>query len=136
MTDTDRLLNLSAKKLALLAERVRATPGQCFLSEPIAVLGIGCRFPGAENPEQFWQLLLSGRDAVTEVPPERWDVDAYYDGDPQAPGKTYSRWGGFLDRVDEFDAAFFGISPREARHMDPRQRILLETAWEALEHAG
>jgi acyl transferase domain-containing protein len=133
---TDQLLNQSSKKLALLAERVRATPGQCFLSEPIAVLGLGCRFPGAESPEQFWQLLVSGKNAVTEVPADRWDVDAWYDPDPQAPGKTYSRWGGFLDRVDEFDAEFFGISPREARHMDPRQRILMETTWEALADAG
>jgi acyl transferase domain-containing protein/acyl carrier protein len=133
---TSPLMNQSAKKLALLAERMRATPYQCFLSEPIAVIGVACRFPGADNPEQFWQSLLSGRDAVTEIPPDRWDVDATYDPDPQAPGKTYSRWGGFLDRVDEFDAAFFGISPREARHMDPRQRILLETAWEALANAG
>jgi acyl transferase domain-containing protein/acyl carrier protein len=137
MSDTaDRLLNQSSRELALLAERVRATPGQCFLSEPVAVIGIGCRFPGAEGPEQFWQLLLSGRDAITEIPPDRWDVDAWYDPGPQAPGKTYSRWGGFLDRVDEFDAEFFGISPREAQHMDPRQRILLETAWEALANAG
>jgi acyl transferase domain-containing protein/acyl carrier protein len=133
---TRRLLNQSSRKLALLAERVRATPYQCFLSEPIAVIGLGCRFPRASNPEQFWQLLLSGRDAVTEVPADRWDVEAYYDPDPLAPGKTYSRWGAFLDGVDEFDAAFFGISPREARPMDPRQRILLETAVEALANAG
>jgi acyl transferase domain-containing protein len=133
---TNPLLNQSAKKLALLAERIRATPGQCFLSEPIAVIGLACRFPGADNPEQFWQALLSGRDAVTEVPRDRWDMDACFDADPRAPGKSYSRWGAFLDRVDEFDAAFFGISPREAQQMDPRQRILLETAWEALENAA
>jgi acyl transferase domain-containing protein/acyl carrier protein len=130
------LLNPSAKKLALLGQRLRATPGQCFLSEPVAVLGVGCRFPGAAGPAQFWQMLLEGRDAVTEVPPGRWDVGAWCDPDPQAPGKSYSRWGGFLDRVDEFDAAFFGVSPREARHMDPRQRLLLEVAWEALGSAG
>jgi acyl transferase domain-containing protein/acyl carrier protein len=132
---TDRLLNQSAKKLALLGERLRATQYQSFLSEPIAVIGIGCRFPGAAGPQQFWQMLLEGRDAITEVPPERWDIDDYYDANPQAPGKGYSRWGGLLDRVDEFDAGFFRISPREAQHMDPRQRILLETAWEALQDA-
>src|ERR1700676_1532679 len=129
MTDsTDRLLNQSAKKLALLGERIRATPYQCFLAEPIAVIGMGCRFPGAENPERFWQMLLTGRDPITEVPPDRWDVDAYFDANPQTPGKSYSRWGGFLNRVDEFDAAFFGISPREAQQMDQRQRTLLEVA--------
>src|SRR5215470_2326685 len=133
---TQRLLNQSAKKLALLGERLRATPYQCFLSEPIAVLGMGCRFPDAANPEQFWQMLGKGRDAITEVPPDRWYVNAYYDANPQSPGKSYSRWGGFLDQVDEFDAAFFGISPREAQHMDPRQRLLLEIAWEALQSAG
>src|SRR6516164_6264163 len=137
MSDTTRrLLNQSSRRLALLAERVRATPYQCFLAEPIAVIGLGCRFPGAASPEQFWQLLRQGKDAITEIPPDRWEVDAYYDANPQTPGKSYSRWGGFLDRIDEFDPAFFGISPREAQHMDPRQRILLETAWEALANAA
>ena len=92
--------------------------------EPIAIIGIGCRFPGAEGPSAFWQLLCDGVDAVTEVPPDRWDADAT------------SRWGGFLDQVDQFDAQFFGISPREASRMDPQQRLLLEVAWEALEDAG
>jgi acyl transferase domain-containing protein/NADPH:quinone reductase-like Zn-dependent oxidoreductase/NAD(P)-dependent dehydrogenase (short-subunit alcohol dehydrogenase family)/acyl carrier protein len=106
-------------------------------TEPIAIIGMGCRFPGgADNPEAFWRLLRDGVDAVTEVPSDRWDVDAFYDPNPDTPGKTYSRWGGFLDRVDRFDARFFGISPREAVKMDPQQRLLLEVSWEALENAG
>jgi acyl-CoA synthetase (AMP-forming)/AMP-acid ligase II len=111
-------------------------PIRSLYGSTIAALGMGCRFPGAENPAQFWQTLLSGRDAITEIPPDRWDVEVYYDANPQTPGKSYSRWGGFLDRVDEFDAAFFGISAREAQQMDPRQRILLETAWLALKNAA
>jgi len=105
--------------------------------EPIAVIGMGCRFPGGANtPELFWQLLRDGRDAITEVPPDRWNIDAYYDSNPDAPGKMSSRWGGFLDQVDQFDPQFFGIAPREAISLDPQQRLLLEVAWEALEHAG
>jgi acyl transferase domain-containing protein/acyl carrier protein len=105
--------------------------------EPVAIVGIGCRFPGGvRGPEAFWAKLLAGFDAVREVPPERWPVDAYYDANPDAPGKIYTRQGAFLDEVDRFDAGFFGISPREAASMDPQQRLLLETAWEALEHAG
>ncbi|MDW8319635.1 MAG: beta-ketoacyl synthase N-terminal-like domain-containing protein, partial [Anaerolineae bacterium] len=105
-------------------------------SEPIAIVGMACRFPGAEGPEEFWQLLRRGADAVTEVPPSRFDVDAVYDPRPDAPGKLYTRWGGFLRNVDRFDPHFFGISPREAAAMDPQQRLLLEATWEALEAAG
>ncbi|MCP4663250.1 MAG: polyketide synthase, partial [bacterium] len=104
--------------------------------EPIAVVGIGCRFPGARDARAFWRLLRDGVDAVTEVPRERFDVDAVFDPRPGVPGKTYSRWGGFLADVDRFDAGFFGISPREAAGLDPQQRLVLELAWEAFEDAG
>ena len=98
---------------------------------------MGCRFPGgADTPAAFWRLLRDGVDAVTEVPKERWDVDAFFDPDPDAVGKSYTRWGAFLKDVDSFDAAFFGVSPREAVSIDPQQRLLLEVTWEALEHAG
>ncbi|MCG8346827.1 MAG: amino acid adenylation domain-containing protein [Chloroflexales bacterium] len=105
-------------------------------TEPIAVIGIGCRFPGADGPQAFWRLLHDGVDAISEVPPDRWDIEGVYDPDPATPGKMSTRWGGFLERADMFDARFFGISPREATRMDPQQRILLEVAWEALEDAG
>ena len=115
------------------------------VNEPIAIVGLSCRLPGAGDPDSFWHLLRDGVDAIGEVPADRWDVDAYYqahangDGDNQfvvAPGKMNTRWGGFLDQVDHFDPHFFGISPREAARMDPQQRLLLEVAWEALERAG
>lgn len=104
--------------------------------EPIAIIGLACRLPGADNAEAFWQLLRDGRDAIVPVPPERWDAASLYDPDPSVAGKMASRWGGFLTNIDLFDPTFFGISPREATHMDPQQRLLLEVAWEALEHAG
>jgi acyl transferase domain-containing protein len=105
--------------------------------EPIAIVGMGLRFPGgAVDPDSFWELLTSGRDAVTDIPADRWDVEAMFDPNPDARAKSYTRWGGFLDDVDRFDPAFFGISPREALSMDPQQRILLEVAWEALEDAA
>lgn len=105
-------------------------------AQPIAVVGIGCRVPGAEGPEDFWQLLIDGVDAVGEVPANRWNADAFYDPDTSTPGRMNTRWGGFLDDVEGFDAAFHGISSREAARMDPQQRLALEVAWEALEDAG
>ncbi len=103
---------------------------------PIAITGIGCRFPRASGPEAFWRLLREGGDAITEAPPDRWDLDVYYDPDPAAPGKMVTRFGGFVDGVDRFDAQFFRMSPREAAQTDPQQRLLLEVTWEALEDAG
>ncbi|MBD2520770.1 type I polyketide synthase [Nostoc sp. FACHB-973] len=105
--------------------------------EPIAIIGMGCRFPGSANsPEAFWKLLVSGVDAITEVPESRWNINKFYDPDITKPGKMRTRWGGFVDQIDEFDAQFFGIFPREASRMDPQQRLTLEVAWEALEDAG
>jgi 3-oxoacyl-(acyl-carrier-protein) synthase/acyl carrier protein len=106
------------------------------IGEPIAIIGMGCRFPGASDPTAFWRLLRNGEDAIREVPPDRFDQHAFYDPDPAAPGKMNTRWGGFLDEVDQFDPHFFGISPREAARMDPQQRLLLEVTWEALQDAG
>lgn len=103
--------------------------------DPIALVGIGCRFPQAVGPAAFWRLLTSGTDAVGEIPADRFDVDALYDPVPATPGRIMTRWGGFVD-ADKFDAEFFGMSPREAERLDPQQRLLLETAWEALEDAG
>ena len=105
--------------------------------EAIAIIGIGCRFPGESNgPQSYWNFLKSGTDAVTEVPADRWLVDAYFHPDHHAPGRMYARWGGFIRDIDQFDAPFFGISPREAARMDPQQRLLLEVADEAFQDAG
>ncbi len=106
-------------------------------NEPIAIVGIGCRFPGgADSPETYWDLLRDGKDAIGEIPADRWNMDEYYDRDPDAPGKMYVRQGGFIEDVDQFDPLFFGISPREAAAIDPQHRLLLETTWRSLEDAG
>jgi myxalamid-type polyketide synthase MxaE and MxaD len=130
--------------IAALTEHIAAGPEatpepdavQHSASEPIAIIGLACRFPGAESPEAFWQLLRAGLDAISEVPAQRWPSRAFYDPNPATPGKMNTRWGGFLRQVDQFDAQFFGIAPREAERMDPQQRLLLELIWEALEDAG
>ena len=103
----------------------------------VAIVGIGCRFPGGvEDPEGFWRMLLEGRDAISEIPADRIDLNRFFDERPATPGRMMTRWGGFLSHIDELDAGFFGIAPVEAECMDPHQRLLLETAWEALDDAG
>ena len=104
---------------------------------PVAVIGMACRLPGGiDSPEQLWEALLRGDDLVTEIPPERWDFDEFYDPEPGVPGRSVSKWGAFVDDVAGFDSEFFGISEREATAIDPQHRLLLETSWEAVEHAG
>lgn len=122
---------LSAKSGPALASVVTARA-----DEPIAIVAVSCRFPGAPDPEAFWEVLSGGVDAIREVPEDRFDIDEFYDADPEAPGKIYSRFGGYLDGIDGFDPEFFGISPREAVWIEPQQRLMLETVWEGLERAG
>ncbi|MCV7103870.1 SDR family NAD(P)-dependent oxidoreductase [Mycobacterium palustre] len=105
-------------------------------NEPNTNLAVACRFPGAPDPDAYWELLSGAVDAIREIPDDRFDVDEYYDPDPEAPGKIYTRYGGYLDSIDGFDPEFFNISPREAVWMDPQQRLMLEIAWEGLERAG
>src|SRR5437660_5737401 len=132
--------NLTAEQRALLAlrrMRARVEALEHEKSEPIAIIGMGCRFPGKANtPESFWLLLKDGKDAIAQPATKRWDIDAYFERDPSLAGRIATQWSGFLEGVDQFDATFFGISPREAAYMDPQQRLLLEVAWEALENAG
>ena len=139
MTDfLDQISTFSPKRLALLAAKLKDSldAAQAAAREPIAVIGIGCRFPCADGPDAFWALLHEGRNGIREVPADRWAIDEYFDPNPDAPGKMSTRSGGFLDQIDGFDPGFFGIAPREAMLMDPQQRLLLEVSWEALEHAA
>lgn len=131
--------NLSPTKKALLAlqkmqQKLDAVEKQ--KREPIAIIGIGCRFPGANNSEEFWQLLSQGKNAITETPKSHWDVRQYCNDGVNTPGKICNAYGGFVPHLKEFDAAFFRIAPREAMSLDPQQRLLLEVSWEALENAG
>src|ERR1700737_2579000 len=104
---------------------------------PIAVIGMACRLPGSiDSPNLLWEALLRGDDLITEIPPERWDADEYYDPEPGVPGRSGSRWGAFIDDVGGFDSEFFGINEREATAIDPQHRLLMETSFEAVEHAG
>ncbi len=135
----DRISKLSPQRLALLADELneRLQVAERSGRVPIAIVGIGCRLPGGvESPEDFWNLLRDGVDAISEVPASRWNAAEFYDRNPDALGKMSTRWGGFIDGPDQFDPKFFGIAPAEANSMDPQQRLLLETSWESLEHAG
>ena len=140
MTDSPKPDYGALLKRSLLAiERLEArlADAERAAHEPIAVVGLSCRFPGGANdPASYWSLLARGGDAVTVVPPRRWDAEACYDPDPNATGMSYTKWGAFIEDVETFDAAFFGISPREAVSLDPQQRLLLEVTWEALENAA
>ena len=134
-----RIEKLSPKRLALLALELQSKieENEREHTDPIAIVGMGCRIPNANSgPDAFWNLLADGRDAVSEAPSDRWDAAAYYDPDPDAPGRMSTKLGSFLSGVGAFDAPFFSIARREAVSMDPQQRLLLEVCWEALENAG
>ncbi|MBZ0294960.1 MAG: acyltransferase domain-containing protein [Anaerolineae bacterium] len=137
MAQNEELSPVKRALLEMREMRTRLDELEAERTEPIAIVGMGIRFPGdADSPDSFWQLLHDGGDAIGPIPDSRWDINAYFDADYTAPGKMYTRGGGFLKDIDRFDAPFFGISPREAVSMDPQQRLLVEVAWEALERAG
>src|SRR5271166_6477383 len=130
-------IDLSRSESTLMSLRSPMAAPTSMSKDRIAIIGIGCRFPGGVNDaESFWKLLAEGREAVSDVPPDRWNVERFFDPEPGLPGKSIARRGGFLEGIDQFDPQFFGISPREAPYVDPQHRLLLETAWEAIEDAG
>ena len=135
--DRTRIITEALRKIDDLTARLQIA--ERASTEPIAVVGMGCRFPGGvNNPDQYWDLLKQGRSGIVAVPAQRWDAEAFYTDDHTVPGTICNREGGFLTgwQPDEFDAEFFAISPREAAAIDPQQRLLLEVAYEALEDAG
>lgn len=137
MSDDTGMTPLKRAFLALEDTRARLAAAEAMVREPIAIIGLGCRVPGGgDDPRSFWALMRDGVDAIGPLPADRWDVEATYDPDPDAPGRIATRAGGFIGDVRGFDPAHFGITRREAQGMDPQQRLLLEVAWEALEHAG
>ena len=132
----DRVSAMSGEQRDAITQKFDSS-SRVVAAEPIAVVGIGCRFPGdANGPDGYWNFLANGGDGISEIPADRWNADEFYDPDQFAPGRMSSKWGGFLSDVSGFDADYFGISPREAEAMDPQQRLMLEVAYEALEHAG
>jgi acyl transferase domain-containing protein len=137
MPDTEALSPMKRAIIEIRDLKARVAEAERRAHEPVAVVGFGLRLPGGANDAaSFWNLMWDGVDAIREVPADRWNAEAMFDADPDVAGKMNTRWGGFLDDIDQFDASFFGISPREAESLDPQQRLLLEVTWEALESAG
>jgi len=136
MTPLHKEPNSALEQAAAVIRHLR-NKVEAMESEPIAILGMSCRFPGsATDLSGFWDLLVQGKNAVTKIPADRWALEDYFDASPGKPGKSISPYGGFLREPDHFDASFFGIAPKEVKSMDPQHRFLLEVSWEAIEHAG